>query len=114
MPKLTIRNFAGPQWDAVLDARARIMLASILAGSCRVEIQFAQAGASDGAFVCSLLMIERNGNRHVLHNRQTDAVACIDGVIARAQRKMARRGRARQRDYCGPLSQGEADFAPLQ
>ncbi|MFT4614011.1 MAG: hypothetical protein ACI9NT_001153 [Bacteroidia bacterium] len=91
MSKLTIRNYAAPQWTAVLESRARLGLGSISAESRRVTIELQQVPHNNDAFTCSLSFTLINGNKQTLANTQPKAVAAIDGVIARARRTIARR-----------------------
>lgn len=92
MSKMAIRNCAQAQWSSVLEARAALGLGSLPAISHRIDIELHQAPGKDGVFTCSISVMMNNGDTHNLHNTQPNAVAAIDGVIARARRAIARRG----------------------
>ena len=114
MSKLTIRNYAAPQWTSVLESRARLGLGSILANSRRVEIELREGAPTNTTFTCSLSVILTNGDKHKLTNTQPKAGIAIDGVIARTRRAVNRQGLLRAGTVNALLSGAAADSALLR
>jgi hypothetical protein len=98
MAKILIRNRAEPEWRTVIEAKLQVMLGSMLTHISRVEVDLEKSPAQRGSGVtygCKLVLIESNGERHLLDNYQPDANLAIEGAIARARRSITRLSRAR-------------------
>ena len=107
MAKLIIRNTLQPEWSALIEARLRFMLGSILTNIQRVEVDFISSNGPAGqnsAYTCMVVVIEHSGERHELHNQQPNPHLAIEGAIARARRAMTRIKRSRSNGWTKALS----------
>jgi hypothetical protein len=99
MSKLTIRNHAQPEWDAVIEASARFMLGALVTRARRIEVELDHRDSPGGhypAYTCKVIVVESSGERLVLHNQQPDGRRAIEGAMARARRAITRLSRSRQ------------------
>jgi hypothetical protein len=99
MSKLTIRNHAQPEWEAVIEASALFMLGSLVTRTRRIEIELENRESPGGqypAYTCKVIVVENSGEKLVLHNQQPDGHRAIEGAMARARRAITRLSRSRQ------------------